>query len=99
MALITKTLLAGVKPTDKQLAEIENASRYPISFTADSPQLTDEQLLQFKPINTAHFKIVPVKRQITLKVDADVLDFFKNTGKGYQTRINNVLRQAMTQEI
>jgi len=32
------------------------------------------------------------KRQITLRVDADVLAFFKATGKRYQTRINEVLR-------
>ena len=27
-----------------------------------------------------------------LRVDADVLDWFRRTGKGYQTRMNNVLR-------
>jgi len=32
------------------------------------------------------------KRQITLRIDADVLDFFQDTGKRYQTRINAVLR-------
>lgn len=32
------------------------------------------------------------KQQITLRIDSDVLDFFKHTGKRYQTRINAVLR-------
>jgi len=32
------------------------------------------------------------KQQISLRVDADVLDFFKKTGKRYQTRMNAVLR-------
>ena len=32
------------------------------------------------------------KQQITLRLDSDVLDFFKNTGARYQTRINAVLR-------
>jgi uncharacterized protein (DUF4415 family) len=32
------------------------------------------------------------KQQITLRIDADVLAFFKHTGKRYQTRINAVLR-------
>jgi uncharacterized protein (DUF4415 family) len=32
------------------------------------------------------------KQQITLRIDADVLDFFRETGKRYQTRINAVLR-------
>ncbi len=33
------------------------------------------------------------KQQITLRVDADVLNFFKATGKRYQSRINAVLRE------
>lgn len=32
------------------------------------------------------------KQQITLRLDADVLDYFRGTGKRYQTRINSVLR-------
>ena len=32
------------------------------------------------------------KRQITLRIDADVLAFFKTTGRRYQTRMNEVLR-------
>ena len=33
------------------------------------------------------------KQQITLRLDADVLKFFKKTGKRYQSRINAVLRE------
>lgn len=32
------------------------------------------------------------KQQITLRIDAEVLEFFKHTGKRYQTRMNAVLR-------
>jgi uncharacterized protein (DUF4415 family) len=35
------------------------------------------------------------KRQITLRIDADVLDFFRSTGTRYQTRMNQVLRSYM----
>lgn len=38
----------------------------------------------------------PLKRQITLRIDADVVEWFKSQGSGYQTRINEVLREAMT---
>jgi uncharacterized protein (DUF4415 family) len=34
----------------------------------------------------------PPKKHINIRLDADVLDWFRKTGKGYQTRINNVLR-------
>jgi len=33
------------------------------------------------------------KRQVTLRLDSEVLDFFKNTGARYQSRINAVLRE------
>jgi uncharacterized protein (DUF4415 family) len=32
------------------------------------------------------------KKQITLRIDAEVLDFFKDSGKRYQSRMNAVLR-------
>jgi uncharacterized protein (DUF4415 family) len=32
------------------------------------------------------------KKPVTLRLDADVLSWFKSLGKGYQTRINSVLR-------
>jgi uncharacterized protein (DUF4415 family) len=37
----------------------------------------------------------PIKRQITARVDADVLDWLKAQGKGYQSRINAILRREM----
>jgi len=37
----------------------------------------------------------PPKKQITLRIDADVIDFFQHSGKRYQTRINAVLRSYM----
>ena len=33
------------------------------------------------------------KKQITLRLDPDVLDYFRKQGRGYQTAINSVLRQ------
>jgi uncharacterized protein (DUF4415 family) len=41
----------------------------------------------------------PVKRLKSLRIDADVLAFFEAQGPGYQTRINNVLREAMLQAL
>jgi uncharacterized protein (DUF4415 family) len=40
----------------------------------------------------------PIKKPLTLRVDADVLAWFKSEGKGYQTRINEILRSAMMQK-
>ncbi len=38
----------------------------------------------------------PVKQQLTVRIDADVLEWLKNEGKkGYQKRLNAILREAM----
>ncbi|HLG96441.1 MAG TPA: BrnA antitoxin family protein [Bryobacteraceae bacterium] len=37
----------------------------------------------------------PIKEQITLRIDADVVDWFRKQGAGYQSRINDVLRREM----
>ena len=42
----------------------------------------------------------PIKKQLTLRLDADVIDWFKThvpNGEGYQTRINTALREYVAQ--
>jgi uncharacterized protein (DUF4415 family) len=36
----------------------------------------------------------PTKQQVTLRLDRDVLDRFRSTGPGWQSRINNALKKA-----
>jgi uncharacterized protein (DUF4415 family) len=40
----------------------------------------------------------PIKRPVTIRVDADVLAWLKRQGRGYQTRINKLLREANGRE-
>ena len=40
----------------------------------------------------------PVKKPVTLRLDADVLAWFQRAGRGYQTRINRALRKTMIEE-
>lgn len=44
---------------------------------------------------TAVLKMPDTKAIITLRLDRDVLNWFKNQGRGYQTRINALLRAYM----
>jgi len=42
----------------------------------------------------------PVKKQVTLRIDADVLEWLKKKEeKGYQSRLNALLRQVMIQDL
>lgn len=40
----------------------------------------------------------PVKAQTSVRIDADILEWLKAPGKGYQTRMNAILREAMLRE-
>ena len=41
----------------------------------------------------------PVKQQLTVRLDADVVAWLRQQGRGYQTRLNKVLREAMLEDI
>ena len=41
----------------------------------------------------------PVKQQLTVRIDADVLEWLKSQGTGYQTRLNDILRAAMLEKL
>src|SRR5579863_4625870 len=41
----------------------------------------------------------PIKRQVTVRLDADVIAWLRQPGKGYQSRLNRLLRAAMLNEV
>lgn len=41
----------------------------------------------------------PIKKPVTLRLDADVIAWFKREGRRYQTRINAALRKVMEREM
>jgi len=59
----------------------------------DIPHLTPE--IFANAIVRKNFKPIPRKKQLTLRIDQDVVDFFKQQGQGYQTKINQLLRAYM----
>jgi uncharacterized protein (DUF4415 family) len=41
----------------------------------------------------------PIKQQLTVRLDADVVAWLRQQGKGYQTRLNQVLRNVMINDV
>ncbi|MEO6922911.1 MAG: BrnA antitoxin family protein [Bryocella sp.] len=41
----------------------------------------------------------PVKKPLSLRLDADVIEWLKKDGRGYQTRANQMLRERMLQDL
>ncbi len=60
---------------------------------SDSPEISPE--LFARAVVRRGLEPVPRKAQLTLRIDSDVLEWFKKRGRGYQTRINELLRAYM----
>jgi uncharacterized protein (DUF4415 family) len=92
---------ANDKSTVKRTLDL---TQRPVNTDAQKARLGDLVAMPDERINYTDAAFLPgatwvkvselpeVKQQITLRLDADVLDYFRHTKKRYQTRINAVLR-------
>jgi uncharacterized protein (DUF4415 family) len=74
----------------KQLESLDKLNDVDIDYS-DNQDLGDIDFSSFEMFTKE-------KKQVTLRIDNDVLDFFKKMGKGYQTKINQVLREYKKQK-
>jgi uncharacterized protein (DUF4415 family) len=88
---------------------IENAKNTKATWCDDAPELTDdfferaeirdgEKLI--RPANgtltkRGRPKLDNPKQQVTIRLDSDVIDRLRNSGPGWQSRINDILRKAV----
>ena len=77
------------RPIKSDLAKLDRMTDAEIDYS-DIPELDDAFWKTAVPVNWP-----PAKTQLTIRLDADVLDWLKSNGRGYQTRINRILRVAM----
>lgn len=91
--MVSYTLETLPELTETDIAALEALAARPDSEIdlSDAPELTAEQ---WKTAVRGSF-YRPVKRQVTARLDADVLAWLKSQGKGYQSRINAILRREM----
>jgi uncharacterized protein (DUF4415 family) len=61
---------------------------------SDCPEITPEQFAK-AVVRRDGLQSPKNKAQVTLRIDSDVLDWFKLQGRGYQTQINSLLRAYM----
>ena len=62
---------------------------------SDIPPLTEK--FWANAVRNPYYR--PVKQQLTVRLDSDVVAWLRENGKGYQTRMNQVLREAMIGDI
>lgn len=76
------------KPRQLTPAEARRLDATPIDYS-DIPPLGEDFFQK------AMMDWPPAKKQLTIRLDADVLEWLKGHGRGYQTRINRILRVVM----
>ena len=78
------------KTSKTDWARIRTMKDKDIKRTSEHPEADSRHIV--RGIVRRGLKPVPAKTSISLRVDADVLAWFKGLGPGYQTRMNTVLR-------
>jgi uncharacterized protein (DUF4415 family) len=83
--------------TTAQRADLEALKALPEGQidTSDIPPLTEG--FWKNSVRNPFYR--PVKQQVTVRVDADVLAWLRSSGRGYQSKLNDILRQAMLREV
>jgi uncharacterized protein (DUF4415 family) len=83
----------GTPLTAKQKRELEALKKMPDREidTSDIPEWTDETWK--RAVRGRFYR--PVKKAVSLRLDADVIAWLKKDGKGYQSRANRLLREKM----
>jgi uncharacterized protein (DUF4415 family) len=79
--------------SDKQMAMLKTLAAMPDEDIdlSDIPEAGDEF---WKNAVVGKF-YRPLKKQVTVRIDADILAWLQSGGAGYQTRLNQLLREAM----
>lgn len=97
MGKIVRSTLADLRLTEKDKRELAELAARPdseIDFS-DIPPLTEK--FWKNVVRNPWYR--PRKQQVTLRIDADILAWLRRDGKGYQSRLNSVLRNAMLQQL
>jgi len=79
------------KLTKKQKRHIANAAAQKDADLSGRPEVIDRSGAEIGEYSR------PPKKPVTMRLDADVLEWLKSYGEGYQTKANLLLRHAMLQ--
>jgi uncharacterized protein (DUF4415 family) len=76
---------------ERELKALDKIRDEDIDYS-DIPETTDWS----NPVRGRFYR--PIKKSVTVRLDADVLAWLKSKGEGYQTRLNAMLRQMMERD-
>ena len=92
--MVRKEIDVKQKPTPEQIAMLERAAVMPITYDEDCPELSDEELAQFKQISEFR-KEERRKQTVSIRLSPQALDKARSLGKGYTAVLSRMLEVAL----
>lgn len=92
--IIRKEIDLNAPLTDEQKQKLEALKDRPIEFDEDCPELTEEQLSQFKRASEER-RAERRKQTVTLRLSPQALKKAQSLGKGYTSVLSRILESAL----
>jgi len=92
--IVRKEIDINRELSEEEKAMLRRAKEMPIVYDEDSPELTDEQLAQFKLASELR-REERVKKTVTIRLSPKALAKAKSLGKGYTSILSRMLEEAL----
>ena len=92
--MVTVEIDVKKPPTPEQIAMIEKAKQMPITYDEDCPELTEEQLKQFRRVSEIR-REERRKQTVTLRISPQALEKARSLGKGYTSVLSRIVESVL----
>lgn len=92
--MVRKTIDIRKKPTEEQVEMLKRAEQKPVVYDEDSPELTEEELSEFRRISETR-KQDRRKQTISLRLSPQAVAKARSLGKGYTSVLSRILEEAL----
>ena len=92
--MVSKTIDPDRAFTEEEILLLKELLNKPVVYDEDVPELTDEQLAQFRRVNEA-LRQERRKQTVTLRLSPSTLNKAKALGKGYTSVLSRIIEKAL----
>ena len=92
--MVRKSIDVKKKPSEKQNKILQEMEKNPISYDEDCPELSDEELAQFRRISDIRNE-ERRKQTVSLRLSPQAMKKAKSLGKGYTSVLSRILEAAL----
>lgn len=87
--------MSSKKPMIDDAGEVRELTAEDMAEFKPAEEVLPSELLSVLPKRGRGKQRAPTKRQITLRISPDIVEYFKSEGKGWQTKMEQAMREYM----